>query len=85
MPDSFDVVVTDMTMPQMTGIDLAKEILKVRSDIPIILCTGFSETVDESKSKLQGIRELLMKPVSLRDLAEAVSKVLVAEKSKVRR
>ena len=46
-PESFDLVITDMTMPHMTGIDLAKEILTIRPDTPIILCTGFSDTVDE--------------------------------------
>jgi len=80
-PYSFDLVITDMTMPHMTGIDLAKEIFKARADTPIILCTGFSEYLDEDRTKLMGIKELLMKPVSLRDLAVAVSRVLVVGKS----
>jgi PAS domain S-box-containing protein len=75
-PDCFDLVITDLTMPHMTGIELAKEILKVRADIPILLCTGFSETADEKRIRLQGIRGLLMKPVALCDLAETVSKAL---------
>jgi CheY-like chemotaxis protein/anti-sigma regulatory factor (Ser/Thr protein kinase) len=75
-PESFDLVITDMTMPHMTGIGLAKEILMIRRQIPIILCTGFSDTVDGDKIKLLGIKELLMKPVSMRDLAMAVSKLL---------
>jgi PAS domain S-box-containing protein len=75
-PGSFDIVITDLTMPHMTGIDLAREILKVRAGTPIILCTGFSEAVDENRAKLTGIKELLMKPVSMRDLAVAVNRLL---------
>jgi PAS domain S-box-containing protein len=79
-PESFDLVITDMTMPHMTGIDLAREILTIRPRIPIILCTGFSETVDEQEIKEMGIRELLMKPVSMRDLALAVHDILAVDK-----
>jgi PAS domain S-box-containing protein len=78
-PDSFDLVITDLTMPHMTGIDLAREILKIRPDAPIILCTGFSEAVDENRTKLLGIKGFLMKPIALRDLAETVKKVLVQD------
>jgi PAS domain S-box-containing protein len=74
--DSFDLVISDMTMPNMTGIVLAREILKIRPDTPIILCTGFSEGVDENRAKLLGIKEFLMKPVALRDLATTVKKIL---------
>ena len=76
-PGSFDLVITDLTMPHMTGIDLAREIFMIRADIPIILCTGFSEAVDRHITQLLGIKGLLMKPVALRDLAAAVSKILV--------
>jgi CheY-like chemotaxis protein len=75
-PYSFDMVITDMTMPGMTGADLAKEILKIRPDIPIILCTGFSEVITEGEAKRMGIREFLMKPLTLRDIAVAARKVL---------
>jgi PAS domain S-box-containing protein len=74
--NSFDLVISDMTMPNMTGIVLAREILKIRPDTPIILCTGFSEGVDENRAKLLGIKEFLMKPVALRDLATTVKKIL---------
>jgi CheY-like chemotaxis protein len=80
-PGSFDLIITDMTMPHMTGIDLAKEIFTIRADIPIIICTGFSEDLDENRTKLLGIKELLMKPISLHDIAVAVNKALVEEKS----
>ncbi len=73
-PDHFDMVITDLTMPQMTGIDLAMEILKIRADTPVILCTGFSHTVDQKSMKQSGIRDFLLKPVSIRELAVTVNK-----------
>jgi PAS domain S-box-containing protein len=81
-PESFDLVITDMTMPHMTGTDLAREIFMIRPDTPLILCTGFSEKADENTVKLLGIKKLLMKPVSMRDLAVAVSTALTERKSK---
>jgi CheY-like chemotaxis protein len=75
-PARFDVVVTDQTMPNMTGLELADELMKLRPEIPIILCTGFSELVDETKAKMAGIREYVMKPATIQDLAKAVRKVL---------
>jgi PAS domain S-box-containing protein len=76
MSHSFDLVITDMTMPNMTGIDLAREIFAIRPCTPLILFTGFSQTVDENQLKSLGVKELLMKPVSMSDLAVAVDKVL---------
>jgi len=78
--DSFDLVITDLTMPHMTGIDLAREILKIRPDTPIILCTGFSAAVDENWTKRVGIKGFLMKPIDLRDLATTVNKILSQDK-----
>ena len=75
-PDQFDLVITDMTMPKMTGDQLAKEILKIRPDIPTILCTGFSEKMDEEKTKEIGIRQYIEKPLERRVLAKLVRKVL---------
>lgn len=75
-PDQFDLVITDMTMPEMTGDQLVKEILKVRPDMPTILCTGFSEKIDEDKAKEIGIRQYIEKPINRRDLAFMVRKVL---------
>ena len=72
----FDLVITDMTMPKMTGIVLAQEIMKVRPDIPVIMCTGFSEIINEEKAKSLGIKEYIMKPITMRDLAPAVRSVL---------
>ena len=75
-PDHFDLVITDLTMPKMTGDKLVKEILNIRSTIPIILCTGFSEKIDEKKSKAIGASGYLEKPHDKRDLAKMVRKVL---------
>ncbi|MBW2562526.1 MAG: PAS domain S-box protein [Deltaproteobacteria bacterium] len=75
-PDKFDLIITDLTMPNMTGDKLAGELIKIRSDIPIILCTGFSELISEEKAKSLGIKEFLMKPVVMKDLSITIRKVL---------
>ncbi|OEU80238.1 MAG: hypothetical protein BA872_06220 [Desulfobacterales bacterium C00003060] len=75
-PDRFDLVITDMTMPNMTGEKLAAEIMNIRPDIPIILCTGFSKHISEEKAKEMGIRAFIMKPLARRDLADTIRKVL---------
>jgi len=75
-PDRYDLVVTDMTMPGMTGLDVANQVLKIKPQLPIVLCTGYSESVNEQKAKQIGIREFLMKPVSMKVLANAVRKAL---------
>ena len=75
-PDRFDLVITDMTMPHMTGDRLATELLRIRPDIPIILCTGFSEGMTEERVKKIGIRESLMKPLVIQMIAEKARKVL---------
>ncbi len=78
-PERFDLVITDMTMPQMNGDKLARELLAIRRDLPIVLCTGFSRRITEAKAKEMGIRRLLMKPLLLRDLAHNVRAVLDGE------
>jgi CheY-like chemotaxis protein/anti-sigma regulatory factor (Ser/Thr protein kinase) len=75
-PDRFDLVITDQTMPHITGHDLARRLMDIRSDIPVILCTGFSETVSPEKAQAAGIREFVMKPLSRKELAERVRRVL---------
>jgi signal transduction histidine kinase/DNA-binding response OmpR family regulator len=75
-PDRFDLVITDMTMPHMTGDKLSGEILRIRPDIPIMLCTGFSEMISEDKAKSLGIREYISKPVIMNTLSEKIRKVL---------
>ncbi len=74
--DQFDLVITDQTMPGMTGVDLARRMLQIRSDIPIILCTGYSTIISEGKAKSMGIREFAMKPLSKTDIATLIRKVL---------
>ncbi|MGD9008818.1 MAG: transporter substrate-binding domain-containing protein, partial [Desulfobacteraceae bacterium] len=71
-----DLVITDMTMPNLTGVELARQLIDLRADIPIILCSGFNETIDEARAKEIGIREYLMKPVDMKELAGVVRKVL---------
>ena len=75
-PRLFDLVITDQTMPQMTGVKLAEELLRIRPDLPVILCTGFSETVDANAAQASGIRRFLMKPFSVREMAETIRRVL---------
>jgi CheY-like chemotaxis protein len=75
-PYRFDLVITDMTMPNMTGEKLARKILEVRSDIPVILCTGYSELITEQRAKKLGISAYVMKPLVMRDLAKTIRDVL---------
>jgi signal transduction histidine kinase/CheY-like chemotaxis protein len=72
----FDLVMTDMTMPQLTGLNLARKILEIRPGMPIILCTGFSEQASEQAALAIGIRKLLLKPLALESLALAVREAL---------
>ncbi len=75
-PSSFDLLITDMTMPNMTGDQLAKEVLAIRSDIPVIICTGFSERLDRENAGAIGIRGFLMKPIVRAELVRTVRRVL---------
>jgi CheY-like chemotaxis protein len=75
-PDEFDLVVTDQTMPSMTGDELVTELLAVRPDVPIILCTGFSDRIDETEAHRLGVRHYLTKPTSLSTLSETIRAVL---------
>ena len=75
-PDRFDLVITDMTMPNMTGEDLAQELIRIKPNIPIILCTGFSAKIDDQKASAVGIRALVLKPIVKREIATTVRKVL---------
>ena len=75
-PDSFDIVITDMTMPQMTGAKFAEKLKEIRSDIPIILCTGHSTLVDEDKVNHLEISGYVMKPVSMSKITKAIREVL---------
>jgi CheY-like chemotaxis protein len=78
-PDAFDMVITDLTMPGMTGAELAKKILTLRPDIPVILSTGYSDILTEDEAMGMGVREYLLKPVSTGRLAEVVRRVFDAD------
>ena len=75
-PDAFDLVITDLDMPKISGIDLAHAFLERRPDIPIILCTGYSDKVNRESAQAIGIREFLHKPVNMRELACLVREIL---------
>ena len=71
-PHDFDVLITDYTMPQMSGYQLASEVIGIRPDMPVILMTGFGEAADEQAARRIGIRKVVMKPLAARDLSEAI-------------
>jgi PAS domain S-box-containing protein len=77
-PDHFDLIITDMTMPRMTGYTLAKEVLQTRREMPIILCTGYSETISKTRALEMGIRKYLEKPLQNKDLLFNIREVLDA-------
>jgi CheY-like chemotaxis protein len=75
-PEMWDLVLTDMTMPKMNGAELAQKILEIRDDMPIILCTGFSELINEKKAKAIGVKEYVMKPLIRKEIAHAIRRSL---------
>lgn len=75
-PDNFDLVITDQTMPELTGDQLAIELLNIRPDLPIILCTGYSTKMDADKAHLRGISAFMMKPVDNKEFANTIRQVL---------
>jgi signal transduction histidine kinase len=75
-PSLFDLVITDQTMPEMTGIELAGEILAIRPDMAIIMCTGFSHLVDADIARVAGIKAFVMKPLTKREIARTIRNVL---------
>lgn len=75
-PESFDLIITDQTMPGMTGADIARRMIQIRPEIPIILCTGYSTIISEEKAKSMGIKEFALKPLAKQDIAKLIRKVL---------
>ncbi len=75
-PYEYDLVITDQTMPDMVGTELAKELMLIRPNIPVIICTGFSEILSEEKAKAIGIREYISKPVVKSEISKAIRNVL---------
>ena len=78
-PDAFDLVITDQTMPGMTGIDLARSLMQIRPGIPIILCSGYSNLISEEKARLIGIRGFALKPLAKNQIALHIRRVLDEE------
>lgn len=78
-PEAFDLLIIDQTMPGLSGGELAREVLALRPDLPIVLCTGYSEEMDEAKARAIGIRAYLAKPVAARDLLDTVANLLTSE------
>ncbi len=75
-PDQFDAIITDMTMPRLTGDRLAREVLKIRPKTPVIICTGYSERMSAEKAEALGVHKYIEKPIDLRNLASALREVL---------
>ena len=80
-PDQFDLIITDYAMPNLTGMDFAWGIRRIRPDMPIMLCTGFGESITRDTVKELGL-ELLMKPYGIKQISEAVRKILDAGKGR---
>jgi len=78
-PAEYDLIITDQTMPHLSGNMLAQEVMRIRPEIPIILTTGFSDSVDEGKARALGIKALLMKPYRRGDLARRIRAILDAQ------
>jgi two-component system, cell cycle sensor histidine kinase and response regulator CckA len=78
-PEGFDLIIADQAMPYMTGSELAKEVMRVRPDIPVVLCTGYTEAFSEDEAKAIGVRELVLKPLTKKETAEMIRRVLDGE------
>jgi CheY-like chemotaxis protein len=76
LPDDFDLIITDLTMPDLTGYQLAERLHQIRPDIPVVLCTGFGESIDRQQIEFYNIRGILTKPVTLKDLSHTLRKIL---------
>ena len=77
-PDDFDLVMTDQTMPKMSGMELTKELLRIKPEFPVVLCSGYSAKVTEADARELGIRAFCMRPMDIKQLALVVSDVLGA-------
>lgn len=82
-PDKYNLIITDMTMPKLTGDDLSQRILEIRPDMPIILCTGFSKKIDRNRANIIGIRDYIEKPLNRYKLSVTVRTVLDEHEQKV--
>jgi two-component system cell cycle sensor histidine kinase/response regulator CckA len=80
-PDWFDIVVTDQTMPRMSGLELAEAVARLRPQTPVVLCTGFSEKVNGRSGGQDAVREFIMKPFTLDEISRAIRKALGKKES----
>jgi CheY-like chemotaxis protein len=80
-PRRFDLVLTDEMMPELTGTGLALEVHRIRSDIPILIMSGYVNSVDNGVARSAGVSEVLRKPLNSRDIAEALARTLTASRS----
>ncbi len=76
-PESYDAVITDQTMPGMTGAQLTERLLGLRPDLPVVICTGHSDAIDEQDALQLGARAFLLKPVTRADLAQTMHALIV--------
>jgi CheY-like chemotaxis protein len=81
VPYRFDIVITDLTMPNMAGDKLSKKIIQLRPDIPILLCTGFGDVLSREQIASAGIKDIVLKPVTINDFAQKIQEVLDGESS----
>lgn len=82
-PEDFDLILTDLTMPELTGLELSERVKTIRADIPIILFTGYSDQVSKAAAHLAGISEYCMKPISMRDLSRVIGRFIGDENKKI--
>jgi len=75
-PESYDLVISDMTMPHMSGVQLTEKLKSVKPDIPVIICTGNSSLIDEKKAKDAGISAFAIKPITSSEIAQLIRSVL---------
>jgi PAS domain S-box-containing protein len=78
-PEAFDLAIMDQTMPHISGVEIAREMLRIRPGLPIILCTGYSETLNEEEALAAGVRAFMMKPFSVKEIADTIRRVLPAK------
>jgi len=83
-PDGFDLVITDHTMPNLTGEELAREIMKIRKKIPCILCTGYTDRMNREKAMAEGFKRFFLKPVDIRELSESIREIFSESDQKIK-
>jgi DNA-binding NtrC family response regulator len=75
-PDGFDLLITDQTMPKMTGVQLATEVKRIRPDLPVLLCSGFGDVIQSEEARKIGVQEVVMKPLTATEIAQKIRQVL---------